>query len=503
MITLTQLGLSAGGGSSLGDTIYRHGEGPLITRDDGSVFIRSGTLLTFDSDYESSRNKLPKLFQKNTRALSLVHTGDISAPPYAQVYSTQFFHANNNYYAISQSTATGKMSVASNLTSSFSAVTSTPAGASTWVVDFVKIGNNIAVTGSHLDGTTSAVKLGYINTTTNTFVSAAAVGVNVPNGLLAGNGSAAVFRGVSNVGGVLSSADANSYYTTNGTSWTISSSPSNIYNPLCFFWSPAAQKYICATRSEGFLVTGLLTPVLDENGANIPVNYMSLFSSNTGYSDWYLTSIKAGTTGDVTNIAHVANALYRYENDISTSDAFKYPASPTYIYRTSWQSLYANSPTASIFSPGLYQAIARTTDGLSCEIIDLSPLLDDPVKTTQRILLAWDGNYFLAFYGDIVLYSLDGLSWARTPHLLYSVVPTAYGTMTATTPSAVSVANNRLVSSFYGFSSPYIPFTYASEATNMYLANTTPTTMGTLTVNYVWGGTNSGTTVAYSYTRIK
>lgn len=502
MITLTQLGLG-GSGSSLGDTIYRHGEAPLITRDDGSVYIRSGTLLTFDSEYESSRNKLPKLFQKNTRALSIVHNGDISAPPYASVYSTQFFHANNNYYAISQSTATGKMSVASNLTSSYSAVTGTPAGASTWVVDFVKVGNNIAVTGSHLDGTTAAVKLGYINTTTNTFVSAAAVGVNVPVGLLASNGNAAVFRGISNVGNQITSNDANAYYTTNGATWTVSTSTSNLFNPMCFFWSPAAQKYIFATRSDTIVVEGLATPVLDENGSNIAMSYLTLFSSEHGYDYWYLNNKKPGTTGDVNNILHLANALYRYENDISTSDALKYPASPTYIYRTSWQSLYANSPTASIFSPGMYQAIARTTNGTSCDIVDLSPLLNDPVKTTQRIYVAWDGNYFLAFYGDIVLYSLDGLTWARTPHLLYSVVPTAYGTMAATTPTAISVANNRLVSSFYGFSSPYVPFTYAAEFTNMYLANTTPTTMGSLTVNYVWGGSNSGTTFAYSYTRIK
>lgn len=501
MATLTQLiGASS---SSLGDTIYRHGEGPLITRDDGSVYIRSGTLLPFDATYESTRARLPRLFQKNTRALSIVHNGDVSISPSPYVYSTQFFYANNKYYAISQSTSTSKMSVASNLTSSYSTVTNAPAGGSTVVVDFIKVGNNVVISGSALDGVTAAAKLGYINTNTNAFVAATALGVNVPTGLLAGNGNAAVFRGVSNVGSVLSSADANAYYTTNGTTWTVSSSTSNIFSPLCFFWSPAAQKYICATRSESIVVTGLTTPVLDENGANIAMNYMSLFSSSTGYNNWYLTSTKPGTFGDITNIAHLANALYRYENNISTSDAIKYPASPSYIYRTSWQSLYANSPTASIFSPGLYQAIARTTDGLSCEIIDLSPLLDDPVKTTQRILLAWDGSYFLAFYGDIVLYSLDGLTWARSPHLIYSVVPTAYGTQGATTPTAVSVANNRLVASYFGFASPYVPFTYAAEFTNMYLANTAPTTVGTLTVNYVWGGTTTGNTPAYSYTRIK
>lgn len=502
MITLTQLGLSGGGGgSSLGDTIYRHGEGPLITRDDGSVFIRSGTLLPFSSEYQESRAKLPNLFQKNTTALSIVHTGDVSVAPSRYVYHTNFFYANNRYYAVSQGT-TGKMSVSANMIGGYSTISTS----ATQVVDTVKVGNTIVVSGANLDGSTPSIKLGYINTTNNTFVTASALGGNVPTGLLASNGTAAVFRGVSNAGGVLYTHDANSYYTTNGTTWTVSTGNANTFNPVVWFWSPAAGKYILASRSETTVWNDLAVPqtnLLDENGNTIPFNYLSIFYSALGYDDWWLYSLKPGTGGAPGSVSHLANTLYRYENDISTSDAIRYPAAASYITSTPWQSLYANSPTVSLFSPGLYQAIARTTTGEDVQIIDLSEHLNDPVKTTQRILLAWDGSNFLAFYGSIVLYSPDGLTWTRSPHLLWNVVSTAYGTMYATAPSAVTVANNRIATSFYGFSAPYIPFTYNTECTTMYLANTTPTTMGPTTVNYVWGGTNSGTTFAYSYTRIK
>lgn len=503
MITLTQLGLG-GGGSSLGDTIYRHGEGTRIIREDGSVFIRSGALLPYNVTYESSRLTVPYLFQKNTRPLSVVHTGDFSIPSSPNVYYTQFFHANDNFYAVSQSTATGKMSVASNLTSSYSAVTNTPAGTATWVTDFIKLTNNtIVVSGSHLDGVTSAVKLGSINTTNNTFVAASSLAAGVPVGLLASNGTSAVFRGVSTDSFGQYTSGANVYHTNNGTTWTQSPISTNLPNPMVWFWSPAAGKYLCAVRRETIVIedSGFVVPVLDENGSNVSFNYMALWSSSTGYDNWSFNDRKPGAsvTGDLNRVSNIANVMYHYKNDISYPDYMKYPASSTYIYRTQWQSLYANSPTASIFSPNLYQAIARTTDGVECDIIDLSGLLNDPVKTAQRILVAWDGARFLAFYGDTVLYSLDdGITWQRTPHLIYSAVPTVYGTQVATAPSAVSVVNNRLVASYLGFLSPYIPFTYAAEFTNGYLANTTPDTMGPITANWIGSGT-----IAYSYTRIK
>jgi hypothetical protein len=267
---------------------------------------------------------------------------------------------------------------------------------------------------------------------------------------------------------------------------------------MCWFWSPAASKYIMAGRSETTLFDLVtFSNILDEYGNTIPFNYLTMYYSATGYNNWFLTSNKPGTTGTVSTITHQANAIYHYENTVTTSASLRYPT--TYISSTPWQSLYANSPSASIFSPGLYQAIARTTNGVDYDIIDLSELLNDSVATTQRILVSWDGANFLAFYGSIVLYSPDGITWARTTHLLYTVNTGTYGG-TSTTPSAISVANDRLMTSHYGFASSYV-YIYNAEVTGMYLSGTTPSTMGSITTNFVWGG--SGSENAYLYKRIK
>lgn len=476
-------------GSSLGDTMYRHGEGALIIKEDGTHYVRSGSLIPYNADYEASRSAIPGLFQKATTTISLQHTG---------VFTTQHFYANNKYFAISQGAA-ARMSVSSNLLTGYTAISNVAVN----IYDYVKVGNNIAVSGLSLDGSTTAIKLGYINTTNNTFVTAAALGASVPTGLLASNGTAAVFRGVSSVGGVIYSGDANSYYSTNGATWNISPSSSTLLNPMCWFWSPAAGKYIMAGRSETTLYnTTTSSNVLDSYGATIPFHYLTMYYSSTGYDNWFLTNNETGTTGTVSTVAHQANALYRYENDVTTSNALRYPTAA--ISSTPWQSLYANSPTVSICSPGLYQAIVRTTNGVDYEIIDLSDLLDDPVKTTQRILLTWDGTNFLAFYAGIVLYSADGITWARSSHTLYTPNPAWSGAFTNTI-SSVSNANNRITVSYYTAASLYVSVaqTHTAEVTDMYLPGTTPTYVGTLSTNYIYGGTNSFNSLAYSYTRIK
>lgn len=477
------------GGSSLGDTMYRHGEGALIIKEDGTHYVRSGSLIPYNTDYDASRSVIPGLFQKATTTISLQHTS---------VFNTHFFYANSKYFAISQGAA-ARMNVSSNLLTGYTSISN----AAVSVYDYVKVGSNIVVSGSSLNGVSTSVKLGYINTTNNTFLTATALASTVPDGLLASNGTAAVFRGVSNVGGVIYSGDANSYYSTNGSTWNISPSSSTLPNPMCWFWSPAASKYIMAGRSETTLYdTATSSNVLDSNGATIPFHYLTMYYSSMGYDGWNLTSNKPGTTGSVSTVAHQANALYRYENNVTTSNALRYPT--TAISSTPWQSLYANSPTASICSPGLYQAIVRTTDGVDFTIIDLSALLNDPVKTTQRILLSWDGTNFLAFYAGIVLYSADGITWARSPHTLYTPNPAWSGAFTNTITS-VSNANNRTIVSYYTASSLYVSVaqTHSAEVTDMFLPNTAPTYAGTLSTNYIYGGTNSFNTLAYSYTRIK
>lgn len=494
MITLTQLGLG-GSGSSLGDTIYRHGEGVLITRDDGSEFVRSGTLIPFKSEYESSRVAVPHLFQKNTKPITLVHSGDLwSSQQY--INGLHFFYASNKYFAVSQSGQLALISVSSKLSGPYTSVN----GSSASLIDFVQLGNTIVLSGNVMDGSNPAVKLAYINTTNNTYVTAAAVGVNVPMGLLAGNGNAAVFRGISNVGGGIYSNDANCYYTTNGTTWTASTSTSNTFNPMVWFWSPAAGKYILASRSQTFITDSVtFSNVLDEDGNPIPISYLSIFVSPLGHDDWWLGSMKPGTGGSPGVNTDLANLLYQYPNSVSTSDAFKYPSMAPYIYSTPWQSLYANSPTVSLFSPGLYQAIARTTTGQDTQIIDLSSYLNDPEPVMKRITLAWDGTNFLAFYESTILYSPDGLTWTRTPHHIYSTASGYLGTPVATTSlSTVSVVNNRLVTSIYGTYSNTRNFRCAAEFTNRYQANTIPDTAGTPTLNYI-----GSTTIAYSYSRIK
>jgi hypothetical protein len=526
MATLSQFFVSgSGGGQGIGDIIYRfpgYDDSPLHTREDGSVFLRTGSLLPYSSEYNDARQKIPGTFYTAHTELSttLRPSGDNTVGRY--VY--QSYMATGSYGSI-------RYSANSSVNSSYTQV-----GSYGQIIDWDTIAGNIVVSGWSLDGSTTSARIGYVNTTTNVY-STVTLAANA-NGLLASNGNVGYYLGVSYDGSNLSIGGANMSSSTNGTSWTSLPATTNHPNPYSWFWSPAGGKFILPCLSGGGVEAEYLSirywdgsgwwlandPYLATSTSTVSLGTGSkTFVVSTGpYSEnqkvsMYVVGGFAEMTGNVTSYNSTTNELVvdvtstvgtantyssweitRYDNTKSISASTKYPG--LYFNTTPWKNMYATSNTVTLFTMGLYKAIVRTTDAVNYTVVDLSSYLDDGVTTTVNpIYLHHDGNNFILRYGAFVLYSSDGLTWTRTPHAYYLTA-----SVTLTSITTLSTANNKLFGSFYYFDSPYIPKVFIGEMTDFYLVSTNPDYMGTFAPNYLFSGTTSGGQYpVYAYMRIK